>query len=224
MLPATTESTKSTSACIEALRELETLIQSSPKLEVRPLNSLDELRKLHEIDADAYQECSISFDCFRGWWERYPSGITAVFSGDELVASIGLWAISPEQSQAFIDGQIREADINPVTTEECERQAQSHWYASGIVLRKHLRGTVKTNPIKLMLEAAIGGWFDTQMVAYPLRILALGEYLEGQNILSRFNFMKIRDRSNLPDGCDMYCLQANTEEEIERILRSRHLW
>lgn len=212
------------SPCVEALRELGNLIQPPHRLEVRPIGTLEELRQLHEIDADAYQECSISFECFRRWWEQYPSGNTVVFSGTQIVASIGLWAIPQTQAEAFMDGKLREIDLNPVSEAACESSPQSYWYASGIILRKQLRGTIKTNPIKLLLEAAIGGWFDSGRVAYPLRLLALGEYVEGQNILTRFNFMKIRDRASLPDGCDLYCLQVNSEDDIEHILKARHLW
>lgn len=223
MLAVTTK-ISSTSPCLQAYEELSTLLAPLPRLKVRPIENLEELKQLHAIDADAYQECSITFECFQGWWERHQQGNTVVFSGDDIVASIGLWAISEEQSAAFIEGGIRESDFMPVSFEQCESVPQQNWYASGIVLKKHLRRNLKNNPIKMLLERAIGEWFDSGRAAYPLRVIALAEYVEGENLLTRFNFMKIRDKANLPDGCDIYCLQLNSEEDVESLLKSRRLW
>lgn len=217
MLPVTIEN-----PLVAACEELQLLISPTSKLEVRPIANLEELRRLHTIDADAYQECSITFDCFANWWQRYPDGNTVVFSGDEIVASIGLWAIYEEQFRALSGGEICEMDIAPITLAECEQEPQRYWYASGIVLKKELRGKVKSNPIKLMIDAAISNWTESNRVAYPLKVLALGEYQQGINMLLNFGFQKIRDGVDLPDKCDLYCLEAN-EEEIERILKSRNL-
>lgn len=224
MLAATIKVSSTSSACLEAYEELNTLLTPMPRLKVRAIQTLEELRRLHEIDADAYQECSITFECFQGWWERHQQGNTVVFSGNDIVASIGLWAISEEQSADFIEGKIRESEFSPVSFEEGEAAPQQNWYASGIVLKKHLRRNLKNNPIKMLLERAIGEWFDSGRAAYPLRVIALAEYVEGENLLTRFNFMKIRDKANLPDGCDIYCLQLSSEEDVENLLKARRLW
>jgi len=224
MLPVTTEIASNNAVCLQTYGELSTLLDPTPKLQVRAIQTLDELRQLHTIDADAYQDCSISFESFQRWWTRYPSGNTVVFLGNEIIASIGLWPISPQQSDAFIEGEIQESDFEPMPQEECEDNPQHNWYASGIVLKKHLRGNLKNNPIKMLLERAIGEWFDSRRVAYPLRVLALAEYIEGENLLNRFNFMKIRDKANLPDGCDIYEVQVRSEDEVKNLLKSRHVW
>ena len=213
------------SPCLDAYQELSTLFSPAPKLRIRSVKDLEELRQLHEIDLDAYQECSLKFETFQGWWERYPDGNTVAFLDDtEILASIGLWAIPEHQSTAFIEGNIRETEFNPVSLEECEQTPQQHWYVSGIVLKKRLRGNIKNNPIKMLLERSIGELFESRRVAYPLQILALSEYVEGENLLTRFSFIKIGDKTNMPDGCDLYSLHLNSEREVEHLLKSRRVW
>lgn len=212
------------SPCVEALEGLDNFWQPAPRIEVRSIQTIDELRQLHQIDADAYQECSISFDLFQLWWEQYPDGNTVVFSDGQIIASLGLYPISEHQSDGFINGEIRESDLIPVSIEECEACPQRFWYASGIVLKSHLRGTVENNPIIVMVKTALWRWFESQRVDYPLRVLALSEYNEGENILKRFRFVKLRDQDSVLDKCDLYSAQFQEEEEIEEILKIRHLW
>lgn len=209
---------------ITAYRELTELTQPCAKMRVQHVESVEQLRELWAIDADAYGDCSITFECFQGWWERYPQGNTVVVSDSKIIASIGLWALTTEQADAFIEGEIAESALLPVTLNECQMVPQRNWYASGIVLKKPLRGNLKTNPIRLLLGSGVGDWVDSGHVAYPMRVLALAEYTEGENLLTRFNFMKIRSGSHLPDKCDLYSLQLHSQEETEQILRSRNLW
>jgi hypothetical protein len=209
---------------IVAYRELTELTQPCSKLKSQYIESADQLRELWMIDADAYGDCSISFECFLNWWERYPYGNSVIFCDGTVIASIGLWPISAQQATAFIEGEIPEAQLVPLTLQDCQKEPQHNWYASGIVLKNPLRGNLKNNPIKMLLERGVGEWFDSGHIAYPMRLLALAEYTEGENLLTRFNFMQIRTRNHMPDKCDLYSLQINTEEEAAHILKARNLW
>lgn len=219
---------------IVAYQELAQLIRRSPRFETpRSVDSIHELRALWEIDADAYQECSISFECFRQWWQRYPKGNTVIFDGDRIIASVGLWPLSSEQYEAFTAGQIAESELQPVPLSQCERyttrdsahyQGQHYWYASGIVLAKEYRGRLKNNPLLTLLEHAIPMWIESNHVTFPLHIAALGEYVDGNNLLEGFGFGREKDSSEMPDKCHLYTLSLESEDEAAQILQARNLW
>ncbi|XGW00777.1 MAG: hypothetical protein ACAF41_34325 (plasmid) [Leptolyngbya sp. BL-A-14] len=209
---------------VSAYQELVELTRPCMKMRVQYVESLERLQELFSIDADAYQDCSLTFEQFQGWWTRYNQGSTIVLCDNQIIASIGLWAITDEQFEAFIEGQIPEHDLLPVTLEECDQTPQRNWYASGIVLKKPLRGNVKTNPIKLLLERGVGGWIDSGHVSYPMRVVALSEFQEGENLLTRFNFMKVRSGEHMPDKCDLYALQLTSQDDAELLMKARNLW
>ena len=211
---------------VVAYQELATLIEPNDRLKpAQVLRKIEHLRRLWSIDADAYQECSISFGCFRRWWQRYPLGNTVIMTEkDEIVASIGIWAIAPDQFSAFTAGQIREQELLPVTLSQCQKRPQNSWYVSGVVLAKDYRGRIKRNPLLQLLRAALGDWIGSDHVAFPLQVVALGEYEEGDNLLQRFGFSKVADRDQMPDSCHLYSLVLESEEHAESILKSRNLW
>lgn len=211
---------------VVAYQELATLIEPNPRLKpAQPLRKIEHLRRLWAIDADAYQECSITFECFRHWWQRYPLGNTVILSEDEeIVASIGIWAIEPSQFSAFTTGQLREQELLPVRLSQCQKSPQNHWYVSGVVLAKDYRGRIKRNPLLQLLRTALGDWVGSDHVKFPLQVVALGEYEEGDNLLQRFGFSKLAEREQMPDGCHLYSLTIESEDQAENILKSRNLW
>lgn len=207
----------------QAYLALAELTLPEPSYRIQHVTSVQQLRQLWEIDAIAYEECSLPFETFRSWWEHYPVGNTIIMQEDEIIASVGLWPLSSKMSADFIAGQIKESDLIPVSLDECEECSQRFWYASGIVLKPELRNTTKQNPLKPLLKAALSLWVDSERVAYPTQLLALCYSQEGQRMLERFNFLKIRDGSQMPDTCDLYSFQAGSDREIHSLLRSRNL-
>ena len=198
----------------------------------RPIRTIAELRKLWELDTEAYQECAIPFEVFRRWWQRYPHGNTVIFEGDRIIASIGKWALTPEQYEQLSSGAIAESDLQPMPLSRFEKhctngasriQRHTHWYLSGIVLAEEYRGRVRNNPIVPLLEYAIPSWVESNRVAFPLQVAALGEYVEGINLLEGFGFEQRRDRSEMPDGCGLYELTIDSEERAQSLLKARNL-
>lgn len=179
----------------------------------------EQLQELWELDADAYDECSIGFEIFQSWWMAYPRGLTTVCSEKKLVGAMGIWPISPEQYQEFVSGRIREEELIPVSEAVCSIQPQSHWYFSGSVIKPEIR-RLKSRPIKLLLEAAVGYWCSSGHIAYPVFSCALGYSLEGRRMLNRCKFRLTHAASIMPDNCPLYQFSANSQQEIiNQILR-----
>lgn len=213
----------STTPAIAAYEELSQLIQPVHFHPAR-ITTIDQLRELWQIDDAAYQDCSLPFKVFRGWWQRYPLGITIILSEQKIVASLGCWPITPEQFDAFITGQIKETDLLPVPLSQCERSPQDCWYFSGVVLRPEFRGSVKKNPLLRLLRAGVGHWVESSHIAFPAKLAALGEFVEGENLLSSFGFSKTRDKSQMPDGCNLYTQTLPSEKPVEKLLSSYGVW
>jgi hypothetical protein len=100
---------------------------------MQPVESLQRLEELFVIDQDAYQECSLSFERFKQWWELYPFGSRVLLANDQIQASIGIYPIAAEMAISFQNGEIHESVLQPVSVQECQESPQSFWYASGIV-------------------------------------------------------------------------------------------
>jgi hypothetical protein len=210
-------------ACI-AYIEAARLIQRTPRYGMpQHLTSIHQLRQLWEIDADAYAECAIAFECFRRWWQRYPQGNTVILGdGGAIIASMGIWALAPQQFEAFTSGQIAESALLPVPLSQCEKFPQHYWYISGLVLRQEYRGR-PSSPLRHLLKHGIPSWLYSTHTAYPMHVAALGEYVEGNNLLENFGFKLHQSQNAMPDGCALYLLTIESEEQAEAALKSRSL-
>jgi hypothetical protein len=209
---------------VAACQEISTLIQGSVKFQTGHINRLSDLKQLFEIDADAYADCSLDFRTFQNWWQRYPRGNRIVSLGDRLVASIGIWALAEAQFARFTSGEICESDLRPVPLSECESCPQSFWYISGCILRPEYRGTIRKNPLLSLLRFGVGDWIESTHASYPLKIVSLAEFVEGENLLKGFGFEPVKDAEEMPDGCTLYFLKIETEEEAEEMLSARNIW
>lgn len=178
----------------------------------------EELKNLWEIDKLAYGDCSLEFQPFLEWWTRYPYGSRNLMIEGQIVASIGIYPIAKEQAEAFVCGQIREADLIPVALSECEASGASNWYCSGIVIVPQLqnKGVLKT-----LLQIGIGSWESTGHIRYPLNLLGLAEYEIGEKLLKKFGFSKLMNRVEMPDNCDLYGVQIQSREGLEAMRQAR---
>jgi hypothetical protein len=203
---------QSVSPLIFACEELSELVCSPRRhITVQPVESLAQLRQLWEIDKEAYGDCSISFERFQDWWERYPWGSRILLQDGIIQASIGLYPLSERQAIEFANGTIREEVLRPVTQAECAPNPQRYWYASGIVVVPHRRG--ESSPLRSLLKSSLPQWMESGHIAYPSEIFSLAEYEVGRRILTYLDFEKAKDGSELPDQCDLYRLKLKSKQQ-----------
>lgn len=206
-------------ACEELLNSLSA---PKPQFHFQAIASLEQLYQLWEIDRDAYQEQSLSFERFQEWWERYELGSRVLLEGDRILASLGLYPVSCHHFDKFTAGLIPERDLLPLPLEQCEESPASCWYASGIVVSPSARGWGKPHVNRLM-SYAFHQWVDSGHISYPLQVAAIAEYEQGAKLLQALGFQKLQDGYGLPDGCDLYWISFASEEEVRSLLRSRGL-
>jgi DNA-binding winged helix-turn-helix (wHTH) protein len=187
------------------------------------IESSEQLTQLWEIDKSAYQDASITLQEFLRWWEAYPFGNKVLFRNDQVVGSFGLWPLTVEQAHDFKGGLIREGDLVPNLCDVVKQNGASHWYASGIVLRPELRGAVKTNPVATLLSVGLTLWLESGHTAFPVEILSLAYSSAGQNLLSRFGFIQLRQVCSERDPYPLYSLKANSKADMLGILHRRGL-
>jgi hypothetical protein len=184
------------------------------------ISSIEQLRELWMIDGEAYEDCLLPFDVFETWWRRYEPGMTQVRRDGELIASIGIFPISPEQYTQFTTGVIAEAELLPVTLEECEVSPQQYWYFSGVVLIPELRGKKKA-PLKLLLSVALEQWRTSGHIQYPVHNCAMAYSEEGEQMVKRFSFLQIPNSESFPDYCPLYQMTLDSEQELLNLIRRR---
>lgn len=203
-------------ACEEALSLLS---KPHPRYTIQAVESVERLRQLWEIDKSAYLDCSLPFEPFLEWWQRYEFGSRILLESDRIVASLGIYPLSGEQYNAFHAGSIREALLKPVPFQACEIESCQHWYASGIVVAESDRGW--GSPLLTLLSSGLRCWLDSGHLSYPLSIMAIAEYDAGARLLELFSFSKAKDKSEMPDGCDLYELKIANRKQALLLLKQR---
>ncbi len=197
-------------------------LDHEPHFVVRHIASSEELRELWLIDEAAYGDDAISLSAFYQWWECFESGLKAVFSEGRVVGAFGIWPLAEEQAEAFCLGQIKEVELMPLKRSECWEQPCPLWYVSGIVLDPALRhgGARAIHPL---LVIGINLWLESFLVSYPLRVLAVASSTEGERMLERFAFVRIREANQMMDGHPLYILRASSRGDLTMLLKKRGL-
>lgn len=173
----------------------------------------EQLVQLHKLDAAAYGATALDFERFRQWWLAYDLGLRVVLQGDRIVGAIGVWALSEESIRLFIAGRLKESELVPLTHEQLDQEGSKFWYVSGILVEPELR--LKLNsPLKLLLDAGIGGIFTTGKVGYPAHVYALGYTPEGKGLLSHLNFEAIQPALEMADQCPLYWKQLTCKADL----------
>lgn len=176
---------------------------------------LTRLKELWEIDREAYGDCSLEFSEFQTWWNLYELGSRILIEDNKIVASIGIYPILYQQAESFVQGQICEGDLLPVSLEICDQQPQNYWYVSGIVVARNYRGW--GSPLRSLMRMGIGLWLSSGHLSYPLTLFAIGEYEDGARLLKLIGFSLIRCGEQTLDGYDIYCLKLQSEIQARQI-------
>jgi hypothetical protein len=176
------------------------------------VESEKQLKELHKLDAAAYGSTALDFERFRQWWLTYDLGLRVVLQGDRIVGAIGVWALDEENIRLFISGQLKESQLAPMRHEQLE-EGSRFWYVSGILIEPGLR--LKMNsPLKLLLDAGIGGIFTSGKVRYPTHVYALGYTNEGMGLLEKLHFQSIKPGIEMADHCPLYWKQLTCKEDL----------
>jgi hypothetical protein len=187
-------------------------------LQVRYLRSTAELEDLWEIDNAAYGEASITYQKFQDWWFSYPSGLHALFFRTRVMGAIGIWPLSPRYAELFMNGRIKESQLNGRAMRPFMSTPTQFWYISGIVLRSELRGG---RAIKILLSRGIGCWLANARIGFPCELLALAYSEQGRALLEGFDFFKLQNARAMPDGVPLFALQVSDKKQLLSSLNSR---
>jgi hypothetical protein len=112
------------------------LLKSTQKIRYRHVKDEAELYVIWKCDTLAYGEENFDFDQFLSWWIRYPFSPFALFEGNEILGSCGIWPLTAEVFARVRDSIIPEEMIthldivSPEQVSECR-----HWYFAGIPMR-----------------------------------------------------------------------------------------
>ena len=204
-------------ACQEAI---EILSNPEPRYRMQHVENLERLRQLWAIDSSAYLDCSLGLDEFEKWWRNYEFGSRLLLDdGDRICASIGLYPLSESDFNAFVAGQIRESSLVPRSVQSCEDEPAQYWYASGIIVAEDARGW--GSPLLPLLSRGLKCWMDSGHLKFPLQLAAIAEFPVGARLLEFFDFKKAKDRSEMPDGCDLYQIEFPSRKELATLLKTR---
>lgn len=202
------------SLCEAAYMEITNTL-NPPAYEAGTVESLEVLRELWQIDKKAYGDHSLEFEPFLEWWNLYPHGSRCLFLKDKIVASIGIYPLSVEQSQAFRDGHLVESELRPVSIAQCAEEGVQDWYVSGIVVVDEWQNRGLVRPL---IRSAIENWMNSGHIHYPVRLFSLGQTLKGVKALKLFGLEFTTSGDLLPDQLDMYYMEKATPAELRECI------
>jgi hypothetical protein len=189
-------------------------------LRVGHVRSLGELEDLWAIDNEAYGEASITYERFKDWWLSFPLGLNALFFRNRVMGAIGIWPLSARCAGFLTTAQLKESEISGRRMRAFHDAPTRFWYISGIVLRPELIGG---RAIRILLSRGVASWLSSANIQFPSELLALGYSEQGQALLEGFNFFKIRNATDMPDGVPLFGLRLETKQEFISSLKGRGL-
>jgi hypothetical protein len=171
---------------LAALKTIWAVTPADKRFEVRTVSDEAQLRELWEIDTESYGPASITFDTFSEWWKCYPTGLFALFEGEEIVGGFGIWPLSTKAFRDFVEGRIRERELGSRHIVSLKQRSRTSWYISGIVLKTRRR---KTKAIRELISNALKRWLsDLPTLAASISVCALAYSKDGEALLRRFGF------------------------------------
>lgn len=193
-------------ACDELLATLNPM-----PLEVDHIRRESQLRELWQIDTQAYGDHSLAFEPFFEWWERYPYGSRCLLLEGRIIASVGIYPLTPDQAQLFSTGQISEGELQPVRLEDCKLDGVADWYFSGLVIVPEYqnRGIVRR-----LIRLGVGEWMRSGHLRYPIALYGLGQTEKGRKALELCGMRLIVPGCKLPDQLDLYQCTPQTAAEL----------
>lgn len=195
----------------------------TPGYYVRHIQTTEELTELWNIDRSAYSDVMLSLDEFYSWWSCFEYGLKAIFLEDAIIGALGIWPLHEEIGANFKAGLLKERELLPMTLDEVSKSGSRHWYASGIVLKNEYRISTRKSPIGALLKIGLNTWLESPYLHFPAEICSIAISPDGQRMLERFSFIKLKDRLSDVDPFPFYVLRAKTKHDLFRIFNKRGL-
>lgn len=186
-------------------------IELSP-YEVKYVESESELKDLWEFDEECYGAENIPYERLFEWWQAYEKGIHLLKQNGKIIGAFGLWPLTKSAFDALVDGRMHEHDVGPKDIRPAHIKAGiRHWYIAGIVIRIHFR---RTRALNYLLSVAIGRWLNEGNLASTIRLCALAYSPEGEALLRRLHFAKVRNADDTLDRHPSYVYHAKDLKSI----------
>jgi hypothetical protein len=200
---------------LAALKTVWGVTPADARFEVRTVADEAQLRELWEIDSESYGPASITFDTFCEWWKCYPTGLFALFEGEEIVGGFGIWPLSTKAFRDFVEGRIRERELRSRHIMPVKQKGRTSWYISGIVLKTRRR---KTKAIRELISNALRRWLsDLPAVAGSISVCALAYSKDGEALLRRFGFHCYRHANETIDHYPVFARFDLSARELQQM-------
>ena len=162
---------------------------------VYTLNSTKELKKVYNIDCEAYGKSNISFNILENWWKQYSKGIYVIKVNEEIIGALGIFPLSLESYNSLKNGFITEKEII------IDKNNQKYWYISGIVIVEKYR---KKRAIIHLLNTSIKYWLNNLIITDNITIGSIPISKEGLHLLEYFNFNRVKNAKDRKDNYPFY--------------------
>ncbi|MBC7515520.1 MAG: hypothetical protein H7237_03655 [Alkalinema sp. FL-bin-369] len=173
------------------------------------------LDQLYQLDCEAYGAHAVDRSILERWVKVCPESITLILADGEIAGAFGLLATSEEQTRKFIAGNLRESEFEclPGTIEN-----HRFWYWSGVVLAKKYRLS-RSSPLRKLLSWGIDCWLASDRLAKEAYVYSSPCTQEGQNLLDRFDFERIKSAEEMADSIPLYVRHIKNPHQTRGELR-----
>lgn len=182
--------------------------------EVRNIQTITELKKLWEIDAEAYGEASLNYQTFQEWWLAYQKGLYAIFIDGEVVGALGIWPATKKWTDELSSGISGEKDLPIDAIKRAGERGTDHWYISGLVIKKQLK---RSAAVPVLLKEATLGWAIDSKLKHPVNLSAIAISDDGEKLLSRYGFNLVTPGNKMIGGYSLYSKEVGRSDILNLI-------
>ena len=166
------------------------------KIETKAIQSIGDF---HLVDA-IYQRCfgkdSVPTQIQYDWWKKFPPGIIGLYLDEKIVGGLSYWPLGEEGFDLLVNGTIKEKDLTATHLESVQPKGI---YISEVAI-------TKTHRSKNLSHHLLSACFEQLKQWQGLPVLALAYSFQGKTLLIKYNFHKIKEANEMPDGQELYIL------------------
>jgi hypothetical protein len=179
-------------------------------VEVRPIRSDEEMRKLYEIEVEEYGTKSIvGLDILNSWWARFPDTAFCLTKNDEIVGGMLIWPLHESAFTLLVSGQLDETQMLETHVTRKEQDATfRYWYIGDIILKKGCRSG-RARWSAQLLAGSLNQWLDGENVSSQLKIGALVYSEQGRLLAEKLNFLHT---ASSPQGYAVFQRETGRED------------
>lgn len=191
---------RSYSSCARMLSREKQVRLSNPQIDIRPAN-IEELGEVAALDEQFFPPAEIvSVEVFISWWQKNKTIFTVARSNEGIAGYYATLPFSAKALNRLVLGRLIDREIKPkdILGERKARECEELYLFSIVMKRRHPKLTL------LLLSHLMRYLKKLRDEGHLKKMYAVGATSDGESLLRKFNFHKVREGTESASGHPLY--------------------